>query len=280
MDYILLLCSVVCAGIKSVFSKISNDCLDEKNNIYTFNLFLFLTGGLIFLAFGWRDIFPLHPQTLFLAVIYAFFTLSSQILLMQATKRGDVALTSMFYSSGFLVPIVFSAFAYNEFPILRQYIGIVVLLIAFAISVKIKKGCVNLSWLAYAIAAMMAAGSVAVVQKAFRMSAQKNQMYGFLLIAFVIMILVTLIIMPKKRTKPKPGFYRTAIIIGLCMAGANILNLYLSGVFESVIVFSVLNGGAIISSSVGARLILQERLSTRKKIGVALAIGSIILIAC
>lgn len=280
MKYVLLLCSVICAGLKSVFSKSSNNYLDEKNNIYTFNLFLFLTGGVIFLAIGWRDIFPIHLKTLLLAVVYAFFTLSSQILLMQATKRGDVALTSMFYSSGFLVPIIFSAFAYKEFPILRQYIGMIVLLIAFAIGVKLKKGSVNLSWLLYAIGAMLAAGSVAVVQKAFRMSAQKEQMYGFLIIAFFIMILVTLSIMPKKRTKPKPGFYRTAIIIGLCMAGANILNLYLSGVLPSVIVFSVLNGGAIVSSSVGARVLLKEKLSLRKKLGVALAIGSILLIAC
>ncbi len=280
MDYILLLCSVVCAGVKSVFSKISNNYLDEKNNIYTFNLFLFLTGGIIFLAIGWKDIFPLHVETLLLAVIYAFFTLSSQILLMQATKRGDVALTSMFYSSGFLVPIIFSAFVYKEIPMLRQYIGMIVLLISFAVGVKFKKGSVNLSWFAYAVAAMLAAGSVAAVQKVFRMSAQKEQMYGFLVIAFFIMIITTLIIMPKKRTKPKPGFYRTAIIIGLCMAGANILNLYLSGVFDSVIVFSVLNGGAIVSSAVGARVLLKERLSIRKKIGVALAIGSILLISC
>ncbi|MBP3591031.1 MAG: DMT family transporter [Clostridia bacterium] len=280
MKYVLLLCSVLCAGLKSVFSKKSNDCLDEKNNIYTFNLFLFLTGGIIFLVLGWREIFPLRWETLILAVLYAFFTLSSQILLMQATKHGDVALTSMFYSSGFLVPIIFSAFAYGEYPILRQYIGIAILLVAFAVGVKVKNGGVSLKWLLYAVSAMLAAGSVAVIQKVFRMSEQKNQMYGFLVISFAIMVLATLIIMPKKRPKPKKGFYQTAIIIGLCMAGANILNLYLSGVLPSVIVFSVLNGGAIVSSAVFARILVKEKLSVRKKIGVALAIGSILLIAC
>ncbi len=280
MKYVLLLCSVLCAGLKSVFSKKSNDYLDEKNNIYTFNLFLFLTGGIIFLVLGWREIFPLRWETLILAVLYAFFTLSSQILLMQATKHGDVALTSMFYSSGFLVPIIFSAFAYGEYPILRQYIGIAILLVAFAVGVKVKNGGVSLKWLLYAVSAMLAAGSVAVIQKVFRMSEQKNQMYGFLVISFAIMVLATLIIMPKKRPKPKKGFYQTAIIIGLCMAGANILNLYLSGVLPSVIVFSVLNGGAIVSSAVFARILVKEKLSVRKKIGVALAIGSILLIAC
>ena len=181
MEYIFLLCSVLCAGLKSVFSKISNGCLDEKNNIYTFNLFLFLTGGIIFLCVGWQSIFPLHPQTLLLAVVYAFFTLSSQILLMQATKHGDVALSSMFYSSGFLVPIIFSALVYKETISLRQYIGMGLLLVSFAIGVKITKGGVTLKWLIYAVSAMLAAGSVAVIQKAFRMSEQKNQMYGFLI---------------------------------------------------------------------------------------------------
>lgn len=289
MEYILLLCSVLCAGLKSVFSKVSNGCLDEKNNIYTFNLFLFLTGGVIFLTIGWKDIFPLHWQMVVLAVAYAFFTLSSQILLMQATKHGDVALTSMFYSSGFLVPIAFSAIVYEEKILLRQYIGMALLLISFAVGVKLqrknadaekKNNSVSLKWLIFAVLAMLAAGSVAVIQKVFRMSAQKDRMYGFLVIAFTLMVLTTLIIMPKKRSKPKKGFYRTAVIIGLCMAGANILNLYLSGVLPSVIVFSVLNGGAIVSSALFARALVKEKLSIRKKIGVALAIASILLIAC
>ena len=293
MKYALLLCSVLCAGLKSVFSKKSNSYLDETNNIYTFNLFLFLTGGVIFLALGWDEIFPIKFETFILAVLYAGFTLSSQILLMQATKHGDVALTSMFYSSGFLVPIVFSAFVYAEYPILRQYIGMAILVISFAIGVKIqgrnkktkdengdKNSAVSLKWLIFAISAMLAAGCVAVIQKVFRMSEQKDHMYGFLVLSFFFMIITTLIIMPKKRMKPKKGFYSTAIIIGLCMAGANILNLYLSGVLPSVIVFSVLNGGAIVSSAVFARVLVKEKLSIRKKIGVFLAIGSILLIAC
>ena len=170
MEYILLFCSVVCAGLKSVFSKISNNCLDERNNIYTFNLFLFLTGGVIFLAIGWRDIFPLQWQTLLLAVLYACFTLSSQILLMQATKHGDVALTSMFYSSGFLVPIAFSAIVYHEAILLRQYIGMALLLISFGVGVKIQKNAadegavgknngVSLKWLIFAISALISAES-------------------------------------------------------------------------------------------------------------------------
>lgn len=280
LEYILLLCSVLCAGFKSVFSKISNKCLDEKNNIFTFNLFLFLTGGIIFLLIGWRQIFPIAPLTLGLAVLYAAFTLSSQILLMQATKHGDVALSSMFYSSGFLVPIIFSAIVYKEAISVRQWIGMGILLVSFAVGVKIKKGGVSLKWLIFAISAMLAAGSVAVIQKAFRMSEQKDQMYGFLIIAFAIMIITTFLIMPKKRTKPQKGFHQTAIVIGICMAGANILNLYLSGVLASVIVFSVLNGGAIVSSALGARIILHEKLNARKTVGVCLAICSILLIAC
>ncbi len=280
MKYLLLLCSVLCAGLKSVFSKKSNGVLDEKNNIFTFNLFLFLTGGVIFLALGWREIFPLQLEIVLLAIAYAFFTLSSQILLMQATKHGDVALSSMFYSSGFLVPITFSAIVYHEAILPRQYIGMLLLLISFAVGVKITKGGVSTKWLAFAVSAMLAAGSVAVIQKVFRMSAYKDRMYGFLVLSFAIMILGTLILMPKKRSKPKPGFYRLAVIIGLCMAGANILNLYLSGVLDSVIVFSVLNGGAIVSSAVFARILVKERLSVRKKIGVGLAIAAILLIAC
>lgn len=279
INYILLGLSVICAGLKSVFSKISNEYIDENNNIYSFNFYLFLTGGILIFLFGYGGGITFSAYTCGLALIYALFTLLSQILLIEATSCGDVALSSLFYSSGFLVPIALSYVFYKEGISPKQFIGIIVLLISFVVSVRVDKK-INLKWLVLSISAMLAAGMVGFLQKMFRMSQYKAQMNGFLILVFVILIVAMLIIMPKNKVKPQKGFIKSAIVIGLCMGCVNILNLYLSGVLPSVIVFSVLNGGSIISSAVGANLILKEKLEIRKKIGILLGIVSIVLIAC
>lgn len=279
INYILLILSVICAGMKSVFSKTANNYMSEKNNIYTFNFYLFFIGWILILTVGYSSIFPLSAYTLIMAVVYALFTLSSQILLIKATDSGDVALSSLFYSCGFLVPVVAGTIIYDESVNLKQLIGIVLLLVSFIISVKADKK-INFKWLFFAVGAMLSAGIVGLLQKIFRMSPYKAQMNGFLVIAFFIIIISMFILMPKgKGTKPSKGFINSAVIVGISMGFANIINLFLSGVMPSVIVFSVLNGGAIISSAVGANVFLKEKITVKKKIGILLGIISILLIA-
>ncbi len=285
VNYLLLILSIFCASLKSIFSKISNKSIDADNNIYTFNFYLFAIGGLMIFVFGFKDLATLTIETCIFAVIYSFFTLLSQIMLIKATNTGDVALSSLFYSSGFLVPIIGSAIIYNEIISPRQGIGIALLMISFIISVKLKKKETSekknntVKWLIYATLAMLAAGTVGLLQKIFRMSSLQTEMNGFLIVTFAIITLAMFILMPKNKVKKKKGFFSSAIVIGICMGGANILNLYLAGVLPSVIVFSALNGGSIVVSALGANLILKEKLSIRKKIGILIGIVSILLIA-
>lgn len=278
MNYIILIFSIMCAGIKSTFSKVGNRYLDQHNNIYSFNFYLFLVAWLVILLMGWRQVFPIHGFMVFLAVFYAIFTLLSILLFIKATNLGSVVLSSLIYSCGFLVPIVVSVLFQNETISLMQFIGIALMLLSFGISAKANEK-ITIKWLLYALAAMFSSGMVSVLQKIYRSSPYESQMNGFLVIAFFFIVIILFCLMPKPLTRPNKKLTGTACIIGVALACINLCNLYLSGVMSAVIVFPSLNGGVIVSSALFARLFLKEPIPLKKKIGIVLAIIAILLIA-
>ncbi len=281
MAYLLLGLTVILSGLRSAISKAGNKYIPRKQDMLAFNFYLFLAGGaVIAVKYITGGNFGISFYTACLAVLYAFFTLMSQILFMKATDNGDVALSSLVYSCGFLFPTVFGAFAYDEKITVVKIIGILVILLSFVVSTTSKCRAVSHKWCMYAFSAMFASGMVGILQKIFRMSEHKEQLNGFLLVAFAVIIIVMLICMPKEReVKFEKGFFITSIVIGICFGTVNIINTYLSGVIPSIIMFPVVNGGGIISSGIFACLLLRERLMLRTWIGILIGLMGIVLIA-
>ncbi len=281
MGYFLLGLTVILAGFRSVFSKIGNKYITQKNDMLNFNFLLFLAGGiLITLKYIIDRNFMISFYTVGLSILYAYFTLMSQILFMKATGCGDVALSSLIYSCGFLFPTVFGIVAYKEDITVIKSVGVLAVLLSFAVGATPKSKAVCGKWFVYSFSAMVSSGMVGIIQKVFRMSKYKEQINGFLLIAFLIIIISILVIMPaKEKNKFSRGFFITSIAIGICFGMVNIINTYLSGVIPSFIMFPVVNGGGIVSSGILAYLIIQERLSLRKWLGILIGIAGITLIA-
>ncbi len=281
MVYFLLGLTVILSGLRSVLSKIGNKYTLQKQNMLTFNFLLFLASGIIIaITYITGGEYRVSFYTASLAVLYAFFTLMSQILFMKATDNGDVALSSLIYFCGFLFPTVFGAIAYKEDITALKVIGILVILLSFAVSTTSDGKRINRKWFIYVFTAMFSSGAVGVLQKIFRMSEYKGQQNGFLLVAFLVIIVAIIIIMPKERARKfEKGFLITSLAIGICFGAMNIINTYLSGEIPSIIMFPVVNGGGIISSGVFAYLFLSERLSLQKWIGILTGLAGIILIA-
>ena len=66
------------------------------------------------------------------------------------------------------------------------------------------------------------------------------------------------------------------LVSGVCVAANNKLNLYLSGVIDSVIFFPVVNGGGLVLTTLASLIIFKERLRTKQWIGILLGIASVL----
>lgn len=281
MNYILLFISCLCNGMKSVFAKISNKHLNEKHNIYTYNFYTFAISFLVALPMGITSLKSASIQTAIMAAMYGAFLVFGQIFLIKAMKVGEVSVSMLFYSCGFLIPSFVSVFAYDEGLSKLQTIGILMILASFVISVEKRgKGASTLKWFVFAVLSFLCNGFTGLMQKIFRMSEFGTEQNVFVMLAFLTGAVITFFVMPKNfKPLPSKGFLGTVLGSGLMLGFVNVINVYISGVLPGIIVFPSINGGGIIFSAILARILIKEKISLRKKIGIAVGVVAICLIA-
>lgn len=279
MNYLLLIFSCVCNGMKSVFAKKSNVYLNKTHNIYTYNFYMFLIAFLIALPLGISQFDMTSFATIAMAFFYGLSLVAGQVFLIKAMEVGEVSISTLFYSCGFLVPTFVSVFVYDEKLKMLQLIGIVLILLSFVISVeKFQKG--EQKWILFALLAFLCNGMVGLTQKIFRMSNFGSEQTVFMIVAFLVGAIITFFIMPKKfKILPSKGFLKTVFGSGVMLGLVNVINVYISGVLPGVIVFPSVNGGGIIISAILARILIKEKISFRKKAGIIIGVIAICLIA-
>lgn len=69
-----------------------------------------------------------------------------------------------------------------------------------------------------------------------------------------------------------------AAVSGICMAFANIINLYLSGVMDAVIFFPVVNGANIVLTTPAGIVLFKESLTKKQWVGLLLGAISLLFI--
>ena len=65
---------------------------------------------------------------------------------------------------------------------------------------------------------------------------------------------------------------------GVGIALINQINLYLSGVVDSAVFFPIVNGGALIMTTILSLVVFKERLTVRQWVGMALGIAATLLL--
>ncbi|MBO5306161.1 MAG: EamA family transporter [Clostridia bacterium] len=279
MNYILLVFSCLMNGLKSVYAKKSNGCLSAEYNVYTYNFYMFLISFVIVAVYGLVTFSGLSLATVLMGLLYGIFLIFAQIFLIKAMDLGGVSVSSLFYSCGFLLPTFLGVLFYHEEVSLPQIIGVALILVAFVVTAG-KGERPTAKWFLFAFSALVCNGAVGIMQKVFGMSAHRAEQSAFMMIAFLVGALVAFVLMPKTKTLlPPKKFLRTVAVSGLSLGLVNTINVYISGVLPSIIVFPSVNGGGIITSAVLARILIGEKLSVRKKIGIVLGVAAICLIA-
>ena len=294
MNYLLLTCSVFTNVAVSICrSQFSKKQINGQSDMQLFNMvnstLSVITLAIIALFMGGLAL-P-SAYTLVLGIAYGVVTALGAIFMIMALETGPLSYTTVIISCQMVIPSL-SGLSFGETVSIYQYIGIGVMVLSFLLAVDTKNGEENgtsIEWLIYCLLAFLCCGSVGVLQKIHQNSPHKGELSIFLIIAFAISAVYSLAMMiyyHKVKKMPitvlRKGKIRSLIWIGLVIgvgfAFCNQINMYLSGVMDSIIFFPVVNGGSMILTTGVGLVFFKEKLSRKQMIGLGLGVVAMFLL--
>lgn len=282
MTYIMLVFSLISATGRSIISKAGGERFAGIKNMLGTNI---LSSLLALIVFGVTlpDPSLITGEMLILALFYAAFSMLSPLLYIVAVGSGNISVCSIIFGCGFLVPTVFGMI-YSGEAAAPLFIPGLILIIAAVVLVtgKITRG--GLRCIIPATAAMLASGSLGVVQILFSRnhSAELQNEFIFISFLFSLVIASVLFLIFGRRAdghkKPDRYYLIFGIALAVCIVMQNRLNLSLTGTLPAVLMFPVLNGGTIALSNILSAVIFKERFTGRKVCAVIAAVLAILLL--
>ncbi len=262
----------------------------QMSSVYSFSA-IYCFVATIIIAF-WGGIETVSVFTLVMGVIFGTVTSVFNIIRLKALQIGPVSYTTVISSSSTVITAVSGVF-FGETIRATQYIGIGFLIISFVLAVEKKNDekKASLKWFIFTLCCFAFQGTIGILQKVHQSSQYKDELNTFLVIAFSVSCLFSLVLTlmahhrenvtapegyePKKLT---PGLIGIIALYGLFAATQNKLNLYLSGAMDSAVFFPIVNGGSLILTTLAAVILFRERLTKRQWIGIAAGIVSVLFI--
>lgn len=243
--------------------------------------------------------------TVWLALLFGAVVCLQQLTLLLALSKGPLSYTMVIVAMSTLITALSGVLFWHEHLRAVQLVGIVLMVLCLVLSVKREpkksgeSGGRRLSavWLLLALLAMAFNGGVGILQKTHQSSAHKAELPAFLFVAFafcaVFSVLCYLFLTIRARGKRQeagaeestarsPHFSRNLIVLfllsGVCVALCHCINLYLSGVVAAAVFFPIVNGGALMLTTLASLLLFHERLSLTQWLGLALgAVATLLL---
>ncbi len=279
------------AIIKKIYSK--NSTNTTKGALFFNAIVSFVCMVAIFIINGFST--KLSTYTIILGIIFGLITLLQQITNTLALKVGPLCYTQVICSLTTIIPtiygVVFKGNDLNAFKI----VGFIFMLACFILSVNFssKEKKASVFWLILSLIACVCTGVIGILQIEHQGSIHKEELNMFLVIAFLVSTIFSLIIffaIPKKQDKifiekvKEKNNLLLYVLLGLFVfAGIfagfnNVINLHLSGVMNSLVLFPILNGGGLILVVLSSFIFFKEKLNPKQWIGIACGIISVILL--
>lgn len=289
MIALLLVFSIVMSVGRNLFSKRLSCIRFGSKGFFICQSVLFLFGGIAVAIFGQLRITSIAPETLIYAITYGLLLICSQWFYTSALSTGNTGLCSTVYSLGFILPTLSGAVLWSEAFSFVDFIGILCAVFAIAFSRMRTKdagvaGDSNKRYFIPLLAAMLASGGLGIVQKLQQKSDFADEKSAFLLIAFLLAALISLISVPagNKRDTWGEGFERSKLCIaagvGALFGCCNLLNTVLAGSLPSAIFFPTLNIGVIFLTLVSGTVIYKEKIRRNEIIVFIFCIAAILLL--
>lgn len=285
----LLVLSIAMSVGRNLFSKRLSCVRFGSRGFFLCQSVLFLLGAVAVAVFGQLKIAPIAPETLIYAVTYGLLLICSQWFYTSALSTGNTGLCSTVYSLGFILPTLSGAVLWSEPFSPVDLIGILCAVAAIAFSGMRNggKGNTDSSAKRYfppLLTAMLASGGLGIVQKLQQRSDFADEKSAFLLIAFLLASLISLIsaFAVNKGGTEGEGFERSKLAVaagvGVLFGCCNLLNTVLAGSLPSAIFFPTLNIGVIFLTLICGTVIYKEKIRRNEIFVFVFCIAAILLL--
>ena len=261
-----------------IFNNVCKKDLETGAHVYRFNTLSYAICILLFGIIAISGGFSLF--TVALGLLFGVVTALSNYYKMQSLSCGPMHITLLITTSSMIIPTLSGIFFGEGFSVYKLLVVFVLIFFIYLSLEKKSATAINKKWLIFCAFAFLLQGSIGVLQKVHQSSEHKGEIGGFLFVAFICSLIYS-------HFRAKKGFkalgfnkklFIFAPICGLCTFLMNFLNLRLSGLLPSQIFFPVVNGSAIILSSVMSVIIFKEKLTKRQIVGLCGGILSLIAI--
>lgn len=256
----------------------SKKYLKTSDDVHGFNLIAFAVCVLIF---GVLSIFgSISLYSVLLGAVFGIVTALQTFCIVKALGIGPMHITLLICTSAMIIPTMSGIFFGEGFSLWKA-VCVVFLIFFIYLSLGKEKGKgVNKKWLLFCTAAFFLGGSVGVLQKIHQSSPHKEEVAAFLLVAFIFSVLYNRVMMKKSPTKL--GFSKSTVIIALVCGVSifimNYINLVLSGIIPSQLFFPLIDGSAVVISSLVSLFFFKEKLSALQLVGVCGGLATLVAI--
>ena len=261
-----------------LFNNACKTKLKTAKHINSFNMIVYSVCVLIFGLLLLKE--KLSVFTILLGLIFGVVTMLSNFYKMIALSNGPMHITLLITTSSMIIPTMSGIFFGEVFSVAKLCMVFLLIVFIYLSFQKSSETKINKKWIFYSALAFVFQGTVGVLQKIHQSSIHKTEVSGFLFVAFICAIVFCFIRNRGFNRENKLG--KKTVFIGLicggCTFGMNYINLKLSGSLPSQLFFPLVNGSAIVISSLMSVILFKERLSKRQTIGLVGGIVSLIAI--
>lgn len=280
MNYILLSISMLSVVLQNgLFNTVSKNKLKNKFDTFRYNSWLYLICFVLFALLSLGSKFSLF--SVLLGLIFGIITMLSNFCKITALGKGPMHITILVTTSSMIIPAMSGAIMFGERFSIGKALAILLLIFFIYISLKKDKDAeFNRQWIIYCVLAFVFQGIIGIIQKIHQSSSHKDELMIFLAVAFLFSCAFSGVISKRGKTELKfsKTEYTFAAICGVCTFLMNYINLKLSGLIPSQIFFPLVNGGAIILTSIVSVVIFKEKMNKQQLIGLIGGLVSLILI--
>ncbi len=233
--------------------------------------------------------FKINLLTVIIALFSGLSLFASSFCGIYAMKSGTVCLSSIFGTAGMIIPIIAGVLLFNKPVSTMQFVGLVIFFVAVYLLIGAsKKIYENFTYktLLLLIGVLISNGCTMFAQQLFTTYVPDGDVSVFSFISFGIIAIMSAIIYKSSTTTPKAKeenrLNKRLLTCGIALATAVfVINQFATistKLISPIILFTFINGGGTIISTIVAAIVYKEKISKKSAIGIILGVVSLIII--